>query len=93
MRYIGRRFGDVENGFVCNGIIATFEKNKDVMLTGFCNQIKHVGYVFCNDENGIDRAMEVLKECGYNYCRKESATCIKVMYDTDMDDWGIKVYC
>lgn len=93
MRYIGRRFGDVENGFVCNGIIATFEEKKNVVLLGFCNQIKDVGYVFCKDAKDIDKAMKVLKECGYNYCTKESETCIHVMYDTDMDDWGIKVYC
>ena len=87
----GRRFGDVEECFVRNGILGSFKKNKEVVLLGWYNQIKVVGYVRCENPNDIDKAMEILKECGYNYCRKKSEYYIQVMYDTSEDDWGIKV--
>jgi hypothetical protein len=87
----GRRFGDVERSFIRNGVHGTFKKNKDVTLLGWSNQIKVVGYVRCDNSNDTDKAMEILKECGYNYCKKKSEYCIEVMYDTSEDDWGIKI--
>lgn len=87
----GRRFGDVEEHFVRNGILGIFEKNKDIRLSGWYNEIKSVGYARCENPNDIDKVMEILKECGYNYCQKKSEYCIEVMYDTSRDDWGIKV--
>lgn len=87
----GRRFGDVEEGFIRNGILGTFEKDKNVTLLGWNNQIKLVGYVCCDNSNDIDKAIDILKECGYNYCKKKSEHCIEVMYDTSKDDWGIRI--
>lgn len=69
----------------------TFKKNKDVTLLGWYNEIKVVGYVRCDNSNDTDKAMEILKECGYNYCQKKSEYCIEVMYDTSEDNWGIKI--
>ena len=91
MSYYGRRFGDVEEGLISNGILGTFEENNNITLLGFYNEIKLVGYLRFSNPKDIDKIMDILKDCGYNYCRKKSDYCIEVMYDTSRDDWGVKV--
>lgn len=86
----GRRFGDVDNALWCNKINATFEENKETMVVGFRNQIKIVGGVWLDNADDMEKVLQILKECGYNYCRQKTDKYIEVMYDTDEDDWGIK---
>ena len=86
----GRRFADVDNALWRNGINATFKENKQTMLVGFRNQIKIVGGVWLDDSKDMEKVLQILKECGYNYCKQKAGKYIEVMYDTDKDDWGIK---
>ena len=58
---------------------------------GLYNEIKLVGYLRFSNPKDIDKVMDILKDCGYNYCRKKSDYCIEIMYDTSRDDWGVKV--
>ena len=90
---MGRIFANVDERLALNGIVGRFHKNKIVTLLGWNNSIKVVGSVHCENPDDRERAIEVLKECGYNYCKINHHTKhgIEVMYDTDYDDWGIKV--
>lgn len=90
----GRKFADVEEACAKNKIIATFRKDKSTTLLGWNNEIKRVGTLYCDNPDDREKALTLLKECGYNYCKiiENSPHSIEVMYDTSRDDWGIKVY-
>ena len=92
MASYGRIFGNYEARIRQSGIPATFIKNKMATLSGWYNEIKHVGYVRCENPEDKDRVMEILNSCGYNACNRDNGIhSIEVMYDTKKDDWGIKV--
>lgn len=87
----GRRFADVDNALWRNGINATFKEDKETRVVGFRNQIKIVGGVWLDNAEDMEKVLKILKECGYNYCQQKAEKYIEVMYNTDEDDWGIRV--
>ena len=63
-------------------IVGELSENKDVFLSGWYNEIKHYGYYFCDNPQDVEKALEVFKKCGFNYCKIRGTRCIEIMNNT-----------